>query len=243
MAYRESMTTDSPKAPPGGGAARVARPRILVADDDRAVRALVAFHLRDAPWDAVFVQDGPSAVEAFARARWDVVLLDLDLPGLSGDRVALAMRRAEAEQGRAPVPILVLSAGGVDGPAAPGPGFSGALPKPFTRQGLLDAVAGALATPAPLPAQGTDPALRHLLPRLYDSVAELAAEAATGLDTGDLDAVARAGHKMRGATACFGVRPLAEAAARLEREAQAGNGAAAALALDALAGLLETSRT
>ncbi len=241
MAYRVGMSADTPKAAPGG-APQPARARVLVADDDRAVRALVAFHFRDAPWETALVADGQAAVEAFAAAPWDAVLLDLEMPGLSGGQAAQAMRRAEAEQGRAPVPILALSAGGVGGLVAPGPGFSGALSKPFTRQGLLGAVADALGAPAPSPGQGTDPALRHLLPRLYDSVAELAAEAATGLETGDLDAVARAGHKMRGATACFGVRPLAEAAARLEREAQAGDGPAAALALEALAGLLETSR-
>jgi CheY-like chemotaxis protein len=232
------MTLQS--ATPGSGPTR---PRVLVADDDRALRALVEFHFRDAPWEAVFVADGPAAVEAFALAPWDLVLLDLQLPGLHGTEAARAMRRAEAEQGRAPVPILALSAGGPDGPVTPGPDFSGTLPKPFTRQALLDAVGTALRAPAPRAGQGTDPALLHLLPRLYDSVAELAAEAAAGLDRGDLDAAARAGHKMRGATACFGVRPLADAAARLEREALDGNPAAAALALDTLTGLLETSRS
>ncbi len=218
-----------------------AAPRVLVADDDRAVRALVEFHFRDAPWAAAFVADGSAAVDAFGREPWSLVLLDLDMPGLPGAEAARAMRRIEAEQRRAPAPILALSAGGPDGPAAPGPEFSGAVPKPFSRQGLLHAVAAALGH-APAPARGTDPALSHLLPRLYDSAAELAADAAAGLDSGDLDAVARAAHKIRGAAACFGLRPLAEAAARLEAQAQDADHAAASATLGALVELLEASR-
>ena len=219
------------------------RPRVLVADDDQAVRALLEFHFRGAPWDTVFARDGAQAVRAFVGQDFDLVLLDLEMPVLGGEQAALEMRRTEAEAGRSRTVILALSAH-AGGGYPPGRSFDGSLAKPFTRQGLLEAVHRALGLPEPDFAdsdpdgEGTDPALRPLLPKLYDSVAELAADAAAGLERGDMTAVGLAGHKIRGAASCFGVRALSRAAELLEQAAENKNPEDAAAALDAMTSAL-----
>ena len=223
-------------------------PQVLVVDDDHSVRALVEFYFRGAPWAAVFTVDGTHALAAFRSQGFALVLLDLEMPVLGGEATAKAMRHAEAETGQRPAVILALSAHMADD-CPVSPYFDGSVAKPFTRLSLMGAVERALGLDAGLPKastadipcgdnEETDPALRPLLPKLFESVAELAADAAAGLECGDMKAVARAGHKIRGAASCFKVRALSEAAALLEQAAEKQNAAEAAAALDTVASIL-----
>ncbi|MGD0713935.1 MAG: response regulator transcription factor [Gaiellaceae bacterium] len=81
-----------------------AQPSILVVDDDPGVLDVVAFTLRREGFDVDEERDGPAALEA-ARARgYDIVILDVMLPQLSGTEVCRALR-AESD-----VPIVMLTA-------------------------------------------------------------------------------------------------------------------------------------
>ncbi len=83
--------------------------KILIIDDDGIVRdALSVFLTRDGH-EVVSVADGPGGVLAFKSASPDVVILDRDLPGMSGSGVFAAIRNVSAA-----VPILILS--GFDAP-------------------------------------------------------------------------------------------------------------------------------
>jgi two-component system response regulator RegX3 len=78
--------------------------RILVVDDDPGVLDVVAFTLRREGYEVDEERTGPSALQA-ARARsYDIVILDIMLPELSGTDVCRALR-AESD-----VPILMLTA-------------------------------------------------------------------------------------------------------------------------------------
>jgi PleD family two-component response regulator len=75
------------------GSADAVRPRrVLVVEDDRAISDAVVRRLRSQGYrvDAVF--DGPAAVSAAARTRYDVVVLDVMLPGLDGHEVCRRIR-------------------------------------------------------------------------------------------------------------------------------------------------------
>ena len=77
---------------------------ILVVDDDPGVLDVVAFTLRREGFEVDEERDGPAALEA-ARARsYDIVILDIMLPELSGTDVCRALR-AESD-----VPIMMLTA-------------------------------------------------------------------------------------------------------------------------------------
>jgi two-component system response regulator RegX3 len=79
-------------------------PSILVVDDDPGVLDVVSFMLRREGFDVEEQRDGQSALDA-ARARsYDIVILDVMLPELSGTDVCRALR-AESD-----VPILMLTA-------------------------------------------------------------------------------------------------------------------------------------
>jgi CheY-like chemotaxis protein len=67
-------------------------PRILVVDDDRATRHLLALQLRRAGYRVATTGDGTSALERIERERFDLVLLDVWMPGMDGLEVLARLR-------------------------------------------------------------------------------------------------------------------------------------------------------
>ncbi|HET8893983.1 MAG TPA: response regulator transcription factor [Gaiellaceae bacterium] len=77
---------------------------ILLVDDDPGVLDVVAFTLRREGYEVDEEKDGPAALAAARSRRYDIVILDVMLPELSGSDVCRALR-AESD-----VPILMLTA-------------------------------------------------------------------------------------------------------------------------------------
>ncbi|EPD26006.1 response regulator [Actinotignum sanguinis] len=77
---------------------------ILVVDDEPTYRDTLAFNLGRDGYEVVTAADGTAALEQFRVARPDVVLLDLMLPGMSGEEVCRRIRATSD------VPIIMLTA-------------------------------------------------------------------------------------------------------------------------------------
>jgi DNA-binding response OmpR family regulator len=71
------------------------RRKILIADDDLEILALVKRHLRKLDVDVVEASDGEEALEAARREVPDLVILDVMMPGMSGWEVCRAIREDE----------------------------------------------------------------------------------------------------------------------------------------------------
>ncbi|MEY4328062.1 MAG: hypothetical protein RIR71_732 [Actinomycetota bacterium] len=80
--------------------------KILVVDDDDALREMVGLVLNAAGYETVFAADGLSAVEVFKNENPDLVLLDIMLPGQSGIEVCKQLRVLSG------TPIVMLTAKG-----------------------------------------------------------------------------------------------------------------------------------
>ena len=83
------------------------QPQVLVVEDQTNIRELVALHLRLEHAEPVEVGDGTAALELARLRRFDLVILDLMLPGLDGVTVCRAIRRESANTA---TPILMLTA-------------------------------------------------------------------------------------------------------------------------------------
>lgn len=119
----------------------VQRRRVLVAEDHPAVAELLADHVRAGGGQPVVVRDGVSALEWAWRQRFDVVLLDVNLPGCDGIAVARQLARFE------PRPRVIMCSAEVlpeTRAAAEAAGIEAFLAKPVTRAD----VARALGFPA-----------------------------------------------------------------------------------------------
>lgn len=97
---------NSPSAPPHAPTPEGRRGRVLVVDDDPTVAEVVVGYLHRAGYAVERAEDGPAALERFAAARPDLVVLDLMLPAMDGFEVCRRMRA------HGPVPVIMLTARG-----------------------------------------------------------------------------------------------------------------------------------
>jgi two-component system response regulator RegX3 len=79
-------------------------PSALVVDDDPGVLDVVAFMLRREGFDVDEEKDGTAALVAAGERRYDIVILDVMLPGISGTEICRELRA------KSDVPILMLTA-------------------------------------------------------------------------------------------------------------------------------------
>ena len=106
---------------------------VLLVEDDRKLAALTAQYLESHGLQVVHAPDGSKAMEEALRVRFDVVLLDLMLPGRSGLEVCRELRA------RTDVPIVILTARGEEADRVLGLelGADDYLTKPFSARELL----------------------------------------------------------------------------------------------------------
>jgi two-component system KDP operon response regulator KdpE len=121
------------------------RRRVLVVDDDAAIRDGVASLLADAGYEVSVAGDGAAAVDAWERLAPDLVLTDLAMPRADGFHVVREVRR------RGATPILVLSVRGEldDKVRALDLGADDYVTKPFSSVELLARVRALLRRAAP----------------------------------------------------------------------------------------------
>ncbi|RYP88568.1 response regulator transcription factor [Nocardioides guangzhouensis] len=114
--------------------AAAARPRVLVVDDDRAVRESLRRSLEFNGYDVSLACDGAEALAGIAGFGPDVVVMDVMMPRLDGLEATRALRAAGND-----VPILVLTARDAVGDRVEGldAGADDYLTKPFALQELL----------------------------------------------------------------------------------------------------------
>jgi DNA-binding response OmpR family regulator len=86
---------------------RSSTPRVLVVEDDEHIRELVELHLRLEGLSTVSAAEGNDGLRLARAEPFDLVILDLMLPGLDGVTVCRAIRR---DSRNADVPILMLTA-------------------------------------------------------------------------------------------------------------------------------------
>ena len=110
------------------------RKRILLVEDEPGLVLTLTDRLRSEGYDVGSANDGPSGLAMATRERWDVILLDVMLPGASGFDVCRDMR----QQGVA-TPVLMLTARGqvVDKVLGLKLGADDYLTKPFDMMELL----------------------------------------------------------------------------------------------------------
>ena len=79
-------------------------PRILLADDEQSIQALLSYPLRKDGYEVVQAADGREALQRFSESSFDLLVLDVMMPRLDGLEVC---RRVRA---RSSVPIIMLTA-------------------------------------------------------------------------------------------------------------------------------------
>ncbi len=122
--------------------------RILVIEDDAAIRRGIVDTLRFAGFAPIERDDGPSGLQAAVTAELDLVLLDVMLPGMDGFGVLQRLRRA-----RPRLPVIMVTARGSESDCVTGldAGADDYVVKPFGAKELLARVEAVLRRSAERP--------------------------------------------------------------------------------------------
>ncbi|HEY3057320.1 MAG TPA: response regulator [Thermoanaerobaculia bacterium] len=113
------------------------KPVILVVDDDVPILTLMRTILREFGFEARVASTGPEAIAAVQQQTPDLILLDKNMPGMSGREVVRALRD---EAGLKKVPILILSGEPVEPDEIARFGAAGAIMKPFDVTDLIERI-------------------------------------------------------------------------------------------------------
>ena len=124
--------------------------QVLLAEDHPTNQRVVRLILEAVGVELTVVDNGALALEAFARQRFDMVLMDMQMPEMDGLTATVQLRAMEAASGAARTPVIMLTANALDEHvrASLAAGADLHLSKPLRAAELLDAIAALIAEPA-----------------------------------------------------------------------------------------------
>lgn len=116
--------------------------RILLVEDLEDNRLVIALFLKDKPYTIETAEHGLEAVEKFKAGRYDLILMDIQMPQMDGYAATAAIRHWEHEQHHAPTPIVALTANAFqeDLEKSLAAGCNAHLTKPIKKKTLLEAI-------------------------------------------------------------------------------------------------------
>ena len=185
-------TVDAAKQAPA--AARIAPGlQILLADDSDDNRFLILSYLKGADCSIEIAENGRIAVDMFQPGKFDLVLMDVEMPEMDGYAAVRAIRHLEQTSGAPSTPVLALTAHAFQEAVQRSldAGFTAHLTKPIRRLALIDAIAAfapeARAASRPKKIQViVDPTLEDLIPGYLEKRRRDAAKVGDALKAGDL---------------------------------------------------------
>ena len=123
-----------------------ARAKLLVAEDSEDNRFLVEAYLSDQAFDLRFVENGEEACHLFEVEKFDLVIMDVQMPVMDGLIATESIRAFERQHSRARTPILALTADALvgDSERSQAAGCDGHIAKPVSKEELVSAIRGAL---------------------------------------------------------------------------------------------------
>src|SRR5258705_13562673 len=124
----------------------MARPKILIIEDEPDIRELLAYNLNRDGFEATAVADGKTGLAAARRLVPDLILLDLMLPGIDGLEVC---RKLRGEPATAGVALIMVTARGEESDVVLGLGLGADdyITKPFKANEMLARVRAVLRRP------------------------------------------------------------------------------------------------
>lgn len=118
--------------------------KILCAEDIDANRKVISAYLKEFPFETIFAVNGGEAFSKFTENRYDVVLMDMEMPEVDGFEAIRKIREWEKEKELNPVPIVSLTAHVFSEHKEKcfKTGCTYFLSKPFKKKELLDILCG-----------------------------------------------------------------------------------------------------
>lgn len=245
------------------------RLRILLVEDNPANQKLATYVLTERGHEIDLAGDGREAIRMARLSEYDVIVIDVQMPGMDGFETTAAIRRLQVGSRRVPIIAMTAHAMKGDRERCLKAGMDGYLAKPVDARemiALVEDLAGD-ATPelrsaeSPPDAGGERPGalqifnaedalarcfnsekmVHEMIKSFLDESGEMFAQMRSSLEKGDLKQVGRVGHRIKGTVVYLGAEAAKDAAGRVERfYMEHGSPAQAKEAVDALERECET---
>ena len=226
--------------------------RILLADDCEDNRFLIESYLKQARCSIEIATDGRAGVDKFRAGRFDVVLMDLEMPAMDGYAATREIRRYEQDAGISATPVLALTANAFAHIADKlrEAGFTGHLTKPIRKATLLDALASYsgrsrstsesdVAFPTEVPGDEllvrVEQGMEDVVPAYLDKRRKDVQTYRQALAAADFETLRMLGHRMKGTGAGYGFQTLTEIGSAIEEAALRHDTTSIAAGVDRLA--------
>lgn len=247
----ESGFPDASPTPTGVEAPSADTHSILVVEDNPVNQLVVVEMLRRMGFHCDSADNGLEAIRAIEAIRYDLVLMDCQMPEMDGYEATRQLREKEHGSGRH-LPIVAITANAMKGDREKclNAGMDDYISKPVTVASLKSILEKYLpigtnsptATPAPANEtqntelqvldrtrlqliSGEDPALADEFTTLFvNDVSMRASHIVKAIQDGDLELVRQNAHTIKGASGNLGAEKLHQAAEKLERYARDGEG-------------------
>jgi PAS domain S-box-containing protein len=115
--------------------------KILLAEDNEANQFLIKAITKSQDWEITIVENGAEAVEKYKSEKFDIILMDVQMPEMNGYEATKIIRQMESEKG-IHTPIIALTAYAMksDKDICIEAGMDDYISKPFKRQQFLDSI-------------------------------------------------------------------------------------------------------
>ena len=209
--------------------------RILLTEDSPDNCTITLAYLGATPYTVEIAENGAVACEMFRTGRYDLVLMDRQMPMMDGLAATRNIRAWEQEIGGNPIPIIALTASALKGDREMclAAGCTAFLTKPIRQETLLQAIREHTATAFPTPTGGGQTAhersavsaerIALRTSRYLANCREGVATMLAALDQFGIETVATLGHNLRGSGSSFGFPPISEIGTAIQIAAEAGN--------------------
>jgi signal transduction histidine kinase/CheY-like chemotaxis protein/HPt (histidine-containing phosphotransfer) domain-containing protein len=224
------------------------RRRVLVAEDDLVNQMVTAHHLHKLGYEVETVKNGHEVLARLAQHQFDLVLMDCQMPLMSGLQAVAEIRRDPART-YAQVPVIGLSASAMseERDRCLAAGMNDYLTKPFKAEQMYDLLQRwaplaetrpalmAQAKPAPatldrsvlnelrqIDDEGECVLFMELVTNFLNETPRRIIEIAVSIESRDSEGLAAVAHKLRGSSGCYGALRLTDLCQSLESLAQNG---------------------
>jgi signal transduction histidine kinase/CheY-like chemotaxis protein/HPt (histidine-containing phosphotransfer) domain-containing protein len=245
--HKPAVTDRIPAAQPELGALN-----ILLVEDYVHNRKVVEGYLKHTPAQIAIAVNGQAAVEIFKAGRYDIVLMDMQMPVMDGYSATREIRRYERERELPATPIVALSAFALKAEIDKSlkAGCDAHLAKPVKKQALLEclfrycpaATANFAQTQELGPVVYVDPVFEDVIPEFFASLHEDIAVMGAALERGDFTAIRGCAHNIKGAGGGYNFHAISAIAQETEQAAKTQDAKHVRITLDNLADYLQRVR-
>jgi CheY-like chemotaxis protein len=209
--------------------------RILLAEDSPDNCTITLAYLEDTPYRVEIAETGAIAYEKFIAGRYDLLLMDRQMPVMDGLTATRRIRAWEQGNGRPPTPIVALTASALKGDRETclAAGCTAFLTKPIKQEVLLQAIKEhAIVAPASSKDESSrmDPILVRAKPKFADRIPAYLQNCRKNviamleaLDRGDFETVTMLGHQMRGSGGAYGFQVITDIGAALQHASESAD--------------------